>query len=208
MEHLHDRQQKILNYLLENPEGATAEKLMEACGVTKTAALSHINQLLTLNYLSFNDQVQGVGRPKRFYFLTDQALESFPRQYSWLANIVLEKLVKDFDSKQTSKFLKEMALSIVDSLKPTLEKLPEHQRMIEIVKKMNELGYRVKVKEHNKADSSYVVEAINCVYHDVAKTHPQLCEFDIHFLKGASGKQVKLEQCIARGANSCRFCLK
>jgi predicted ArsR family transcriptional regulator len=51
-----------------------------------------------------------------------------------------------------------------------------------------------------------VVEVVNCVYHSVAKEHPELGSFDVRLLEQTSGMNVKLEACIARGGPACRFC--
>jgi predicted ArsR family transcriptional regulator len=77
----------------------------------------------------------------------------------------------------------------------------------EITAAMNELGYRASLKQSDIRKGA-VLEATNCVYHNVAKEHPELCKFDIQFLEKASGLNVKLESCIARGGSVCRFCLK
>jgi predicted ArsR family transcriptional regulator len=71
---------------------------------------------------------------------------------------------------------------------------------------MNELGYQSAVKQSDVRKGA-VIEATNCVYHSVAKQHPELCGFDVQFLRNVSGMKVKLESCIARGGSVCRFCL-
>lgn len=206
MNHLHERQQTILNHLLEHPEGATVDELVPVIGVTKTAAKEHVNQLQHMGYLSFRDVSTGVGRPKRVYVLSEQGMESFPRQYSWLSNALLNQLALDLEPKHISKIMKSIARSVAAGLEPELSKLSENERLIRIVKTMNDLGYRARLNSGAK-NGSTVIEAVNCVYHSVAKMHPKLCEFDIEFLSAASKKQVKMESCVARGASSCRFCL-
>lgn len=206
MNHLHDRQQTILNYLLESPDGATVDQLLPIIGVTKTAVKEHLNQLQHMGYLSFRDVSTGVGRPKRMYVLSDQGTESFPRQYSWLSSALLNQLALDLDSKQISKIMKSIAKSVAESLEPKLSRLSDQERLIQIVKTMNDLGYRARLRP-NAASGATVIEAMNCVYHSVAKVHPKLCEFDIEFLSASSKKRVKMESCVARGGSSCRFCL-
>jgi predicted ArsR family transcriptional regulator len=71
---------------------------------------------------------------------------------------------------------------------------------------MNELGYRASLKQSDLRKGA-VVEATNCVYHVVAKRHPELCQFDVKFMENATGMKVKLESCIAKGGAVCRFCI-
>lgn len=207
MNHLHERQQSILNHLLEKPDGATVDELLPVIGVTKTAAKEHINQLQHMGYLSFRDVSTGVGRPKRVYALSEQGIESFPRQYSWLSSALLNQLALDLEPNQISKIMKSIAKSVADSLEPELSKLSESERLVRIVKTMNDLGYHARLQP-SQGKGEIIIEAVNCVYHSVAKVHPKLCEFDIEFLSASSKKGVKMESCVARGGKSCRFCLK
>lgn len=206
MNQLHARQQAILNHLLENPEGATVDDLLPVIGVTKTAAKEHVNQLQHMGYVAFRDVRSGVGRPKRIYVLSEQGAEAFPRQYSWLSSALLGQLALDLEPRQVSKIMRSIAKSVAGGLEPALSRLSEAERLVQIVKTMNELGYRARLTTDKKSDTA-VIEAVNCVYHTVAKAHPKLCEFDIEFLTATSKKEVKMESCVARGGSSCRFCL-
>ncbi|HVK60802.1 MAG TPA: HTH domain-containing protein [Bdellovibrionales bacterium] len=206
MKHLPQRQQQILEHLLEKPEGVTADDLCVVCDVTKTAIKEHLAQLEHLGYVAFRDQKGGVGRPRRFYFLSNQGSEAFPRQYSWLSTALLEEISSNFSASQLTKLLEGLAETTVRPLRAQLESLPRKQRLELIVKVMNDLGYRARLKEVSAKNA--VIEASNCVYHAAAQKHPQLCQFDIGFLKRTSALDVNLECCIARGASSCRFSLR
>ncbi|MES3036585.1 MAG: methanogen output domain 1-containing protein [Bdellovibrionota bacterium] len=207
MNALPEKQQKILDLLITNPNGLTADQVADHLGVTKTAAKEHLNKLEYLEYLNFRDEKGIVGRPKRFYLLSHRGGETFPRQYSWLSNLLLAYLSEDLGSAKVSSIMKKIADQVADSVSPRLQGLSEEARTNEVIKIMNELGYKAKASGKEK-DSSRSIEAINCVYHNVAKEHPELCGFDIRLLENMTGKNIKLESCIARGASTCRFCLK
>jgi hypothetical protein len=49
------------------------------------------------------------------------------------------------------------------------------------------------------------VEAFNCVFHALAKQHPQVCKFDLAYLEAASGRRIHHMECIVRGGHVCRF---
>jgi DeoR family suf operon transcriptional repressor len=207
MKHLHLRQQKILESLLERNEGATADELVEIIGITKTAVKDHLSQLEHLGYISYRDEKGAVGRPRRFYLLSDQGIEAFPRQYSWLSTALLEQVSESFSANEISVLLEGLAEKMSAPLQVQLKSLSEKERLKLIVKTMNELGYRAQLKETDTAIGA-IIEATNCVYHTVAQKNPELCQFDISLLKRTSKLKVKLETCIARGGATCRFCLK
>jgi len=91
-------------------------------------------------------------------------------------------------------------------MKERFEGKPRAEMLAEVSKALNELGYRSYLKQSDVRKGA-VIEANNCVYHSVAKAHPELCQFDIQFLESATGLNVKMESCIARGGSVCRFCL-
>jgi predicted ArsR family transcriptional regulator len=206
MQSLHPNQKKILEHLLDVPEGATLDELTNILGVTKTAVREHVLKLEHQSLITFTDTKSGVGRPKRIYKLSESGQEAFPRQYSWLSNVLLEILTDDLGPQKFSSIMKDLVKKVAGSMSARFEGKEKAELLQEIKKAMNELGYRAYVKQSDVRKGA-VLEASNCVYHSVAKNHPGLCQFDVQFLTSASGMKVKLENCIARGDAICRFCL-
>lgn len=206
---LHANQKKILEFLLDHLTGATLDEIAEFLGITKTAAREHLVKIDALGLLRFEDRKGSVGRPRRYYLLSNEGHEIFPRQYSWLSNLLLEYLAESMSAASTAKMMEALARRIADSMKSRFER---HQStadlLAEITKAMNELGYRARLKQSDLRKGA-VIEATNCVYHSVAKVHPELCRFDTNFIERASGGlSVKLENCIARGGAVCKFCIR
>jgi predicted ArsR family transcriptional regulator len=206
---LHTNQKKILEYLLEHSKGATLDEIAEHLGITKTAAREHVVKIENLGLLTFEDIQGSVGRPRRHYLLSNNGHEIFPRQYSWLSNILLEYLAEDMGPESVSNMMESLAVRIAESMKVRFDNTRSTAALlVEITKALNELGYRASLKQSDLRKGA-VIEATNCVYHKVAKTHPSLCRFDTSFIESASGgMRVRLENCIARGDSVCRFCIR
>lgn len=208
MKSLHDNQKRILEYLLAHPEGATLDELAAHLSLTKTAAKEHLIKIETLGYLSYVDTKGAVGRPRRRYLLSNEGHEVFPRQYSWLSNVILELLAEDLGSKGVSRMMKALATKVAKSMESRFKNTENNVGLFtEITAALNELGYRAFLKQSDLRKGA-VIEATNCVYHSVAKRHPELCQFDVQFIENASGMNVRLESCISRGDSVCRFCIR
>lgn len=208
MRGLHTNQQKILDFLLEHQNGATLDELATELGITKTAVKDHLLKVEALGFLSFIDSKGAVGRPRRRYLLSQEGHDAFPKQYSWLSNILLELLAQDFGKEEIALLMVKLADKVALPMKSkfsSADSTPELLSKISIT--LNELGYRTGVKQSDLRKGA-IIEATNCVYHAVAKEHPELCGFDIRFIENISGLDVKLESCIARGGTVCRFCLR
>jgi DeoR family transcriptional regulator, suf operon transcriptional repressor len=208
MRSLHENQKKILTYLLDHQQGATLDELAEHLGVTKTAAREHLLKVESLGYLSHVDSQGGVGRPRRRYRLSPEGHDAFPKQYSWLSNVLLELLAEDRNINVTH-LMKDLADKVAKSMEDRFKNSKNSAELLALVTTaLNELGYRSSLKQSDLRKGA-VIEASNCVYHSVAKQHPELCSFDVRFIEQATGgMSVKLESCIARGGSVCRFCIR
>jgi predicted ArsR family transcriptional regulator len=206
---LHENQKRILEFLLDQPDGSTLDELALRLELSKTATKEHLLKIVSLGLLSHRDTYGNVGRPRRRYILTPSGHETFPRQYSWLSNILLEHLAEEMGGPNVSKIMESLAIRISKSMRARFENTRSTpERLREITKALNELGYRATLRQSDLRKGA-VIEATNCVYHSVAKNNPALCRFDTKFIESASGgMDVKLESCIARGGSICRFCIR
>ncbi len=209
MRGLHQNQKKILEYLLDKKDGATLDEIADHLGITRTAAKDHIVRIESFGYLSYQDTRGLVGRPKRRYLLSEDGVDAFPKQYSWLANILLDQLASEMSPAAVSKLMRDLAGHVAKSMEPRFARAGSSAELISMISEaLNELGYRSVVKQRDLRKGA-ILEATNCVYHSIAKKHPELCQFDTEFITRASGgMSVKLESCIARGGQVCRFCVR
>ena len=209
MRNLHRNQKRILDYLLGHVEGATLDELSSHLEITKSAAKEHIVKIENLGYLTFRDQKGTVGRPKRHYLLSTQGQDAFPKQYSWLSNVLLELLAENMGKETVSKIMNDLADKVAKSMAPQFKRAKNPAELLGLITAaLNDLGYRSTLKQSDLRKGA-IIEASNCVYHTVAKKHPALCNFDVKFIKNAmGGMNVKLESCIARGGSVCRFCIR
>jgi DeoR family suf operon transcriptional repressor len=173
-------------------------------GVTRTAAMAQVSKLLDLGLASHEDARGGVGRPRRRYLISREGLESFPRQYSWLSNILLEDLAQRLGRKGSGALMRRLGAKVAASLAERFDGEGTAAKARQVAKVLTELGYQAALAP-GATKGGPVLEAVNCVYHGVAQQHPELCEFDVAFIEAATGKPVTLQSCIARGGHTCRF---
>lgn len=208
MEVSNEHQKKILEFLLDQPEGITLDGISELLGITRTAVKNHITRLESLGLVGYRDEKGAVGRPSRKYILTDNGQEVFPRKYSWLSIEILSFLAKEQGESALESIMQKLAIEIAEKMKHRFIGINSSSELYSrITLILNELGYRAQLKQSD-IRKDVIIEAVNCVYHTVAKSHPSVCQFDIKFIEVASGGQnVVLESCIAKGAKVCRFCI-
>lgn len=209
MNGLHNNQKVILTYLLEHKNGATADELASFLKITKTAVKEHLSKISYLGYLTYEDSKGLVGRPSRRYLLSESGIDAFPKQYSWLSNILLEHLAESTGPEAVVEMMEALAGKIYKSMEAKFRMAQNTAELLKLTtESLNELGYRSRLKQSDLRKGA-IIEATNCVYHSVAQKHPSLCRFDVKLIENITGgMRVKLESCIARGDSVCRFCIK
>lgn len=196
-----DTRAALLAALLENKEdGLTLEELASRLEVSRNAVRQHVTSLERDGLVGAHGVRKGPRRPSRTYGLTERGVEEFPRRYDMLAMSLLQALRHSLGDDATETVLLTMVDDIAARWLPHLERLEPPQRAAEVVKIMNRLGYHAHVNPEAGG-----VEAVNCVYHKVARETRAVCRFDEALLSRLLGKEVRLASCMAEGDGSCLF---
>ncbi|PKM09276.1 MAG: MarR family transcriptional regulator [Gammaproteobacteria bacterium HGW-Gammaproteobacteria-4] len=200
--HFGTTQQRLLRKLSTMPEGCTVESLCSHLRISHNAVRQHLSSLLVQSYVEHGQARASGGRPKATFRLTEAGRALFPRNYGVLAAALLAQLQSSMGADALEEFLK----SLGRTLGSQQVALPATAAATEVAQTLanhlDALGYEA-LAVANGRDSE--VEAFNCVFHTLAKTHPQVCHFDIAYMEAASGRRIHHMECIVRGGSRCRF---
>lgn len=196
-------QRELLKEMFKSKCGLTVDDLTQRLGITRTAVNQHLIILERDGFVQKGESSQTGGRPGRNFLLSPKGLDIFPKQYSWFSGIMLTAIKNKTGSAGLSAFMKETARLVADSLALRIANKARPARLAELVLVMNELAYEATVKEVD-AHTAFV-EATNCVYHGLAKEHPEVCDFDLEILGLVTDSKVTQHECIVRGGGVCRF---
>lgn len=199
-----ERRKQLLRHLLRNKSGATVDELAHALGVTRTAVRQHLAGLMRDALVSPGEVRPSGGRPKQLFVLTEEGKEAFPRHYSWFAQLLVEAMANEHGTTGLRVRLGRIASAVVEQLR---QRLPggesRRQKVAQVSGLMDELGYDARTAKD--LDGAPTIEADNCVFHELAMKHPEICHFDLALLSGYTGSKVELHECMARGGHVCRF---
>ena len=199
-----DTRSKILMHLKRSPSGLGTDVLAVALGVTVTAARQHLVALERDGLVARGASVPSGGRPQQLYVLTAKALETFPRQYSWFSEVLLDAMRAEMGSEKLKKTLRILGQDAAAAAGPPRGTLSERAHVL--AARMHELGYDARVVE--KKNGGVEIAARNCVFHKLAEKHREVCSFDLGLIGAASGAFVDHDECIALGGSECRFKLR
>jgi len=198
------RRKQLLRYLLRNKAGASVDELAEAVGVTRTAVRQHLASLMRDRLVAAGAVRASGGRPQQLFVLTEEGKEAFPRHYSWFAQLLVEEITKEHGTAGLRARLGRIAAAVVGQLRqqPSALKASSQQKIETLAGVMDQLGYDART---GREAGGPTIEADNCIFHELAMKHPEICHFDLALLSGYTGKKVDLDECMARGGHVCRF---
>ena len=200
---LGNSQQAMLRLLLKHKSGLTVDELSAHVNITRNAVRQHLAALANDGLVANGASRPSGGRPQQLYVLSDQGKEAFPRQYSWFAELVIDSIRNEAGESGLRKRLGVMGARIAEQLRSAQPRATTRQQAVEqLAAIMQQMGYNT---GGAAAAGKPVIEADNCVFHNLAMKNPDICQFDLALMEEFSDSKVEHQECMARGGNVCRF---
>lgn len=195
------RQRQLLQCLLENKDGATAEELSAALGITRSAVHQHLAGLLRDGYVARVDLKKTGGRPGHAFALTADGIHLFPKRYDWFSGLLMGILARHVTNDQLKDELRAIGRDLAAPMRADIARMERPKQIEAAARIMSELGYVARPA----AGAAPEIEAFNCIYHHLAAETPEVCELDLAFLEALIGERPEHAECMVRGGKACRF---
>ncbi|HIG64382.1 MAG TPA: HTH domain-containing protein [Methyloprofundus sp.] len=196
------RQEQIMNLLLTTKSGLSIDTLAEQIEISRNAVKKHLDTLEKISLVqAANLNITG-GRPSRNYKLTDQGINYFTKQYAWFGSLVLTEIKQEMGGPAFSRFMQRLGAKIASSLAPQFTDKSPAEKVQILTTIMQNLGYQASVENNDK---TLTITAINCVFHDLAQEHTELCEFDRALIGNLLDNPVEQTECMAEQGSACCF---
>ncbi len=203
IEALGARQRALLTSLLEWKEGRSADELAESLGISRSAVHQHLSALERDGYLEKLMRPSQGGRPGYAWRLTNKGVHLFPKQYAFFSELMIRGMKQSLGADGLVRVLTELGTDLAKRYAHRLDGAADDaQRMRIVAALMNELGYAARAAS---VDGRPEIDARNCVYHDLAAEHPEVCRLDLALLGALLGTEIEHVECMVRGGRTCRF---
>ena len=196
------RQKDLLKLLLKNKNGLTVDKLSGSLEITRNAVRQHLASLENDGLVEKGITRASGGRPEQLYVLTDKGRECFPRHYSWFAQLLVESVQQENGAEGLGARLNAMGEKVGQQLRAQYPNLKSRE---EKVQKLSEIMEQFGYSTNNETSKAAVIEADNCVFHNLALQNPAICQFDLALLSTFTDSKVDHQECMAKNGNVCRF---
>jgi DeoR family suf operon transcriptional repressor len=204
---LGDTKELILNLLLEGSK--TAGEIADQLKIQKSAIRTHLESLQGEQSVRSYFKIEGLGRPRKVYELTESGRELFPRKYDLILSLILQKIESTEGHEYMKKIIKSiadnMAQDIGDKIKKSSSSLEESISILNSVS--NEMGFMSSFHKEadNNGSSTYSIISRNCIVHKTAIRYQDAICHGLHdriiqkSLDGKINAKVQLKECIALG---------
>lgn len=199
MPHLSVAQQRVLAELKHDPR--RAHDIADALGIDASAVRRHLDNLLSQGLVEAYDVIEGPGRPKKFFRITNAGRETGPRNYPLLLALLMKKVSEGEGRKKLLRYLEEIAADLAG---PEGKQRGAKTRLDLLLLKYNELGFEAEVRNEN---GQTVLVQRNCPFLAAAKDDPAgFCQaFDEGIMRAAlPGQEIVLQSSLAHGDVICR----
>jgi len=197
-------QSRILQELLHADGPLVVDHFTRVLNISRNATYQHVSALERGGLIERADLSHTKGRPGQTFRLTDAGRAKFPRHYELFAKLLLGLVKSRLGANELEQCLVELGGTLAEQFVERLGGLEGSALVEEIALIMGELGYESKTVAGEGSGRPDII-AYNCVFHDLAEQHSEVCALDIALISKLSNKPVEQTECMVRGGACCRF---
>ncbi|AVX03890.1 helix-turn-helix transcriptional regulator [Maritalea myrionectae] len=205
MKHSEDKTIERLLYLLKSRGGQTAVSLAEAVSTTPVAVRQHMEKLLDQGLVMGEDRRESVGRPKKYWKLTEKGHSRFPDRHSDLTMELLGSIQDIYGQEGIDKLISVRERKAFDLYRDKVAAQPTLQGKVEALADLREReGYMTEVEP---CDDGYFLHENHCPICVAATTCQGFCRSELNLFRDVLGDDVRVarESHIVSGARRCTY---
>lgn len=193
-------------YLLKSRGPQTAAIVAECLGMTSVGARKHLLRLEQKRLVQAEDRREAVGRPKRYWSLTDQGHARFPDAHSALTLELLQSLRSVFGEAGVERIIARRERQTERAYRAALRRCRDLGSQVRRLAELREHeGYMAEWTRNR--DGSYLLIENHCPICAAAKECQGLCRSELSIFQTAFGSDVTVTRVdhILAGARRCAY---
>lgn len=199
-------QDKLLFYLkTKGPQ--TAGQLAKRLAVTPMAIRQHLAALLDDSLVGYEDQRGKVGRPARFWHISDRGQERFPDSHAELALGIIQSARETLGEAALSKLIEARCMQQIRAYRLRMSKAGVllEKRVAALAAIRREEGYMAEWRRTGNGDLLLIEN--HCPICAAAQSCQGLCQAELSLCEAVLGEGVRVERTehIVRGDRRCVY---
>lgn len=191
----------LLRLKLRGPQ--TAAALAEHLSISAVGARQHLAALAERELVAAEDRREGVGRPKRYWRLSEGGHARFPDSHAYLSVEIIQAARAAFGEQGLEKLIRRRE---ADSLKSYQQALAGAKTLQQKVARLAELrsreGY---MAEWRRDGDGFLLLENHCPVCAAASACQGLCRSELRIFKKVLGARVERQEHLLSGARRCAY---
>lgn len=198
---LGEQRARIVERLRRHTE-ATIADLADHLGISEVATRRHVGVLEDEGFVAARTVKQERGRPASTYHLTERARDLFPQRYAAVAHELLDFLTSEHGRDGLRRYLRWRLDRETQAYGEVVTAEDLHDRLAQLATALSANGYDARVSED---DGVFELRQEHCAIYDVAKDHPEMCQYEAATFSQVLGRDVSLRrlETVADGSPAC-----
>ncbi len=193
--------------LLVGREPQTVAQLIEAAGVTRTAVIEQLNELVAAGYVERStERLAGRGRPRHRYAATPQCLELlFAGNQRLLVPAIFQAIDEIGGRELRRKVLRRVSRLMAEHYKHRVKGSTPAERLVQLGHLLQQEGVLVDVR---RSGDQVVLSKRSCPFISMYEETQSVCCIDQEMIGLVVGASIRQVACRHEGAPCCEFSLE
>lgn len=194
-----------LLFLIKTRGPQTAVALGELVGTTSVAVRQHMEKLAQQGLVISEDRRESVGRPKKYWQLTEQGNSRFPDRHADLTLEMINSVVETFGEEGLNKLINKREKRSLEIYKPQVEKSESLANKVKTLAKIREAeGYMAEVE---RVEGGFLLHENHCPICIAATSCQGFCRSELQLFQEVLGDNAEInrESHIVSGARRCTY---
>ncbi len=188
---------------LRRSNGESVHDLCIDFGVTPTAIRQRLSRLLQQRLVTREAvRLEGRGRPRHVYHVTDRGLKELGNNYGDLARILWSEVNQIDDARARQQVIEGVRRALINHYSSQVGDGPVANRFVRLAEVLTEGGYDVELDER---DGLPVLREKNCPFPELATCDPDICNLEQDVFSEVIGTPLELTSCWRDGESCCEF---
>lgn len=203
---MQDRTTNRMLYSLKVAGPQTAAALADRLDITAVAVRQMLGRLHEGGLVAFEDSRESVGRPKRFWHLTDAGNAQFPDNHAGLTADLLASVSSVFGEAGLDRLISHREQATLSQYRAALDPIHSIEGKVEQLAEIRSAeGYMAEARRDPNGDLILIEN--HCPICVAAKACQKLCRSELEVFQAALGPDVSVERFehILKGARRCAY---
>jgi predicted ArsR family transcriptional regulator len=196
-------------FLLKTRGPQTAQQLAEKLKLTSMGARRHLEAAGKMGFVSSEDRAEKVGRPARYWRLTESGHARFPDRHSELTVELISNIRDVFGQSGLDKLIRARELQSETQYKMRIGKTKKlNERITKLALVRDEEGYMASVQQ--QTDGSFLLTEDHCPICAAATECQGFCRSELAIFQRALGSECTVNRVehLLSGGRRCVYEIK